>query len=115
MAASTRVMFLCLFVLSLGACATTFKGDAQFPGGPRGCYDRCEKAGLTMTSYVFVGEYSSGCVCSLKRKPTSASDGASAQSSAATSAAAVAVMRQMQEEQARHQALFSPQPNAAMY
>jgi hypothetical protein len=45
------------------ACATQFQGDANFPGGARGCAARCETESLRMSQYVFVGEYSSACVC----------------------------------------------------
>jgi hypothetical protein len=103
---------LCLSLFGLSGCATSFKGDAKFPGGPRGCYDRCEQAGLMMTNYVFVGEYSTGCVCSLKAKSASAAiDGPKQHAaSAATAAAAVAVMRQMEAQQAAQNAAFFPAP-----
>src|SRR5690606_12858421 len=43
--------------------ATSFIGDAQFPGGPDACRSRCSQDGLKEAAYVYAGEYSSACVC----------------------------------------------------
>jgi hypothetical protein len=50
---------------SLGACTppTSFEGEAQFPGGPRGCFDRCAQNNMDMGSFVYVGEFSTACAC----------------------------------------------------
>jgi hypothetical protein len=91
-----------IFLLALGAagCATSFQGSAKFPGGPKGCYDRCSEAGMQMASFVYVGEYSTGCVCSLKdRDGGEASAQRGASENAATAAAAVGVMTQMRAQQ----------------
>ena len=58
-------------LLFLGAscllgCATSFVGDAQFPGGALGCFKQCQKIGMEIASFVYVGEYSSACACKLK-------------------------------------------------
>src|SRR4051812_37495697 len=76
-----------LFFASSGflGCATSFVGDAQFPGGAVGCFKQCQKIGMEMASFVYVGEYSSACACRLK-------PGAGAQSSAADPAIEGAVM-----------------------
>jgi hypothetical protein len=105
MARARLCVLAVISVLLAAACATQFQGAAKFPGGPRGCYDRCQAAGLRMSSFVYVGEYSTGCVCS--PKPTGAnvaSDGHSAAApdedvgvAAATGAAAVGVIAQMRE------------------
>ena len=57
------------FVLMLGgttSCATSFTGDAQFPGGALGCFKQCQKIGMEMATYVYVGEYSTACACKPK-------------------------------------------------
>jgi len=78
---------LVLLVLAAG-CATSFQGSAKFPGGPRGCLARCRTLNMEMSSYVYVGEYSTGCVCSLKRRASAqAAAGRERDSTAATSAA----------------------------
>lgn len=41
-------------------------GDAHFPGGATRCFKQCEKAGMDMASFVYVGEYSTACACKLK-------------------------------------------------
>jgi hypothetical protein len=50
---------------SLGACTppTSFEGEAQFPGGPRGCFERCAQNNMDMGSFVYVGEFSTACAC----------------------------------------------------
>jgi hypothetical protein len=52
-------------MVSLGACTppTAFEGEAQFPGGPRGCFDRCAQNNMDMGSFVYVGEFSTACAC----------------------------------------------------
>jgi hypothetical protein len=61
------------FVLALGltlvGCATSFTGDAMFPGGERGCMDKCAASGMTMGAFVYMGDYSTGCVCQPKSAP----------------------------------------------
>jgi hypothetical protein len=82
-------------------CATSFQGEARFPQGPRGCFNKCQSVGMEMSSFVYVGEYSTGCVCTLKRAKTAAFNGAASTTaddeaaSAATSAAAVGVILKM--------------------
>lgn len=58
--------FLCLASCCFLGCATSFVGDAQFPGGALGCFKQCQKIGMEMASFVYVGEYSSACACRLK-------------------------------------------------
>jgi hypothetical protein len=52
------------------SCATSFVGDAQFPGGALGCFKQCQRIGMEMASFVYVGEYSSACACKLKSTAT---------------------------------------------
>jgi hypothetical protein len=97
----TRAAILIAAALSLAGCATSFTGDAHFPGGARGCYSKCQADGLQMASFVYMGEYSSGCVCSPPGQATAQP------AAAATGAAAVGVVMQMrrQAEQQRQAAL----------
>ena len=91
---SMHVRVLVLVALVVSGCSTTFLGDAKFPGGARGCFDRCSAQGMTMSSFVFMGDYSTGCVCgpTPQGADTSATSGGAA---AASSAAAVATITQM--------------------
>ena len=84
-----RTNLIALLLLASG-CATTFTGAAEVEGGRPGCERKCLAVGLTMQAYVFMGEYSTACVCA----PPSATSGAS---SAATAAVAVGVMTQMRD------------------
>ena len=103
--------FACVYA---SACATSFQGEAHFPGGPKGCFDRCAADGLVMQSYVFVGEYTSGCVCSLKLRKAE-SEQPQADASAASSAAAVGVITQMRNaEAARNNSMAGAQPNTGV-
>lgn len=87
----------CSLSLLLGCMDTHFQGSPQFPGGVRGCWEHCRREGLVMGSFVFVGEYSSACVC---RLPTSPGATAEADSGALVAAAAgVEMQRQRQEQQ----------------
>src|SRR5262245_56175312 len=66
---------LLYIVGSLGCqTPTSFEGEAKFPGGPRGCYQRCQAEQLEMASFVYVGEYSSACACQLRRTGPAASN-----------------------------------------
>lgn len=93
----TRPRSLLLLVAGaalLTGCATTFVGDAHFPGGARGCFDRCSAQQMEMGAFVYVGEYSSGCVCQPRKVPAGTAGG-----SAATAAAAAGVVMQMRQSQ----------------
>jgi hypothetical protein len=50
----------------LSACATSFTGSAHVQGGRAGCETKCSVQGLTMSGLVYLGEYSTACVCSLR-------------------------------------------------
>lgn len=49
--------------LTLAACATSFTGEAHFPGGVGGCAATCQAQGLEMSGFIYSGEFSSACVC----------------------------------------------------
>lgn len=89
----TKCLLMILCVLVAG-CATTFQGEAHIPGGARGCYERCLADNMEMDSYVYMGEYSTACVCRMKGVASGAS-----QSSAAHGGAAVGVVLQQQRQQ----------------
>lgn len=57
-----------LALVCVGGCEppTSFEGKAQFPGGPRGCFQECSRQNMVMGSFVYVGEYSSACACKPK-------------------------------------------------
>jgi hypothetical protein len=83
-----------LTLLLLGGCAhvTSFEGKAQIEGGRATCQQKCGLQGLQMSALVYMGEYSSACVCEIP-----GGNGASAArgAGAATTAGAVGVVMQM--------------------
>ncbi|HET8939987.1 MAG TPA: hypothetical protein VFN67_41385, partial [Polyangiales bacterium] len=83
-----------VMLLLLSGCATSFQGGAHFPGGRGACQHKCGLQGLSMAGLVYMGEYSSACLCEVPSSDKSAS-----LSSGATGGAAVAVMTQMQNAQ----------------
>jgi len=65
----SRVLALssCAFVLVASGCATSFTGDAHYPGGARACFAKCASEQMQMSGFVYMGEYSSACVCEPRR------------------------------------------------
>jgi hypothetical protein len=61
-AVTSGVVCMGMALLALG-CATTFMGSPMFPGGARGCFERCHAEHMEMASFVYVGEYSTACAC----------------------------------------------------
>jgi hypothetical protein len=102
MTRTIQYSYLALMALWLQACATSFTGSAHIEGGRSGCESKCAGDGLTMSGLVYLGEYSSACVCSVATAP--AGDQAAAQRSsddtagAAAAGAVAGVMMQMAKD-----------------
>jgi hypothetical protein len=80
---------LCSIIAATG-CATNFTGSAHIEGGRATCEKKCAGQGLTMSGLIYMGEYSSACVCGVP--------GASASvlgNSSAVAAGAAGVIMQM--------------------
>jgi len=82
-----------LLTLGLGGCPTTFSGNAYVAGGRAGCEQMCKKSKLKMSGMVFLGEYSSACICELPSKPDTEAKPAGSAGAGATGGA-VSVMLQ---------------------
>lgn len=54
-----------LALVVLAGCRTEFRGNAHFSGGPGECYRRCAAENMRMASFVFMGDFATGCVCEL--------------------------------------------------
>ena len=80
------------WLLIAGGCVTSFTGSAQVAGGRPGCERKCRSIGLEMQAFVFMGEYSTACVCDTPGRAEHAG-------AAAATAAVVGVMTQMQAAQ----------------
>ena len=105
----TRItMALALVLIAASGCdGTVFKGEAMFPGGAAGCYRHCAKQRMEMDSFVYMGEYSTACVC----RPGPAHGHSSAAGSA--SGAAVGVILEREREAATQGAAIGAGVGAA--
>jgi hypothetical protein len=50
-------------VLLAAGCATSFTGSAHVEGGRAGCRAKCDGLGMEEGGMVYIGEYSSACIC----------------------------------------------------
>jgi hypothetical protein len=72
--------------------ATTFSGSAVIDG-PQQCVNMCERNRLAFAGMVFMGEYSSGCICRAPESGSATNEGAAAFAVAAAPAAIGVVMQ----------------------
>jgi len=76
--------------LSTFGCATTFTGSAHIDGRPA-CEHQCRSEGMELAGMVYMGEYSSACVCQVPGQSASTND-VLLGGAAATSGGAVAAL-----------------------
>jgi hypothetical protein len=88
--------FIGLVLVSVVAtgCATAFAGSPH-AGGRAGCEAKCKEQGMSLAGMVFMGEYTSGCVCTLPGQAASARQHVVGISEAAAAAGGTGVMMQM--------------------
>jgi hypothetical protein len=100
-----RMLKVAIACLAVSGCATAFMGSPHVEGGRQGCETKCRGQGMTVAGMVYMGEYSSACVCAV---PESAGGGHASllQSGAAATGGAVAVelTRRQQQQQMMMQA-----------
>ncbi len=82
----------CVLFLATG-CATVFSGSATTPSGPAGCQAKCSNWNMDMAGMVSMGEYSDGCICTVRGAARATSEGAAA-------AGALAAVASMQQQRA---------------
>jgi hypothetical protein len=92
---------------SLLGCATSFVGEAQFPGGAPGCFKQCQAGGMEMATFVYVGEYSSACACRPKASAPGLSSSSNADDAAAAAVVAAGAGVEMQRRRSEQGALLS--------
>lgn len=97
-----KTIVWCLSALLLTGCATSFTGDAHVEGGRRGCEAKCTAEGMVVAGMVFMGEYTSGCVCALPGNSAPPPPAAAAGAAAGAAAAGVAMQMRRQQEQQQH-------------
>ena len=97
---------LVLLVASAIGCGTTFTGSAHVEDGRRGCEGKCRGQGMQVAGMVYMGEYSSACVCQVPRATASASDDSTqllSSAAAVTGAADGVVMEAQRRAAQQHQ------------
>jgi hypothetical protein len=87
----------------LTGCATAFTGDAHVEGGRQGCEAKCQGEGMAVAGMVFMGEYTSGCVCTVpgQAAPPQAAVAAGGGAGAAAAGVAMQMRRQQAQQQTR--------------
>jgi hypothetical protein len=83
--------------LSFG-CATSFTGSPHVEDGRQGCEAKCKGQGMQVAGMVYMGEYSSACVCEVPRGSAEGSRSSLLASSAAAAGGSAGVMMQMQRQ-----------------
>jgi hypothetical protein len=97
----TRISALFLLSLAVGGCATNFTGDPHIANGRAGCEEKCKGEGMALAGMVFMGEYTSGCVCTVPGQAASAGRQLMAAAEAGAAAGAAGVVLQMRAQQQR--------------
>lgn len=78
--------------LAVGGCATSFQGSPHV-GGAAACEAKCSGQGMELAGIVYMGDYSSACVCEVPGQNVSHG------SVAAASGGAVGVVMQQRRQQ----------------
>ena len=94
--ARMRKLVIGLFVLGLGAgCQTNFTGAAHI--STQACQRKCAQDNLQMAGMVYMGEYSSACLCGVAN-PAGAPVGLAVAGAISASPAVVTQMRRTQNQ-----------------
>lgn len=64
------VLFALASLIVVAGCATSFTGSAHIEGGRAECEQKCAGQGLALSGMVYMGEYSSACVCEVPGRAT---------------------------------------------
>jgi hypothetical protein len=103
----TRIPALTTLTLLLSGCATTFTGDPHIESGRSGCESKCSGQGMALAGMVFMGEYTSGCICAAPGQGARVREqllaGAGASAGAAGAGVAMQMQRQAQQQQQQQQ------------
>jgi hypothetical protein len=83
-------------------CATSFTGDPHIENGRSGCEAKCKGQGMALAGMVFMGEYTSGCVCTVPGQAASREQlMAAAEAGAGAGSTGVVMQMRRQAEQQR--------------
>jgi hypothetical protein len=99
-----RNLLIGLFLLGSGVgCQTQFLGDPHI--SPAQCQARCAQSNLQMAGMVYMGEYSSACICEVGK-----AGAATSLASAGAVGAAPGVVMQMRRAAAASSTMPPPAP-----
>jgi hypothetical protein len=94
-----RKLALLTIAVSVGGCATSFTGDPHIENGRAGCEAKCKGQGMALAGMVFMGEYTSGCVCTVPGQSASVGGRLYAAAQAGATAGSAGVVMQMRRAQ----------------
>lgn len=99
-----RILGCLLMATVATGCATSFTGSPHVAEGRAGCEAKCKEQGMSLAGMVFMGDYTSGCVCTLPGQAAAARQQvvAAAEAGAAGGTGVVLQMRRAQQQQNRH-------------
>lgn len=90
----------CLLLAS--GCATQFTGKPKVEG-PAQCKQKCDSWGMDLAGMFAAGEYSDGCICSVKGKKSASNDLLLNGANAAVASIAGVIQQQQEAEAAAAQ------------
>src|SRR5260370_24250193 len=92
--------------LGLAGCATSFTGNAHVENGRAGCEEKCRGQGMQIAGMVYMGEYSSACVCEVPHGSASGRRDMLVGSAAGASGAAAGVSMPLSRHQHQQHTTF---------
>lgn len=98
-----RNCVICSLVVLLAGCATSFTGSPHVENGRSGCESKCKGQGMEVAGMVYMGEYSSACVCEVPGQHASRRRILLGSSGAVAGGVAGVEMQRQQEQRNRHQ------------
>lgn len=100
------VTFLGVIAVSALGCATSFTGSAYVENGRNGCEAKCRGQGMQVAGMVYMGEYSSACVCEVPRSTSSGGERHLIALTGGSMGSAAGVIMQMQRQQQQQQQMM---------
>jgi hypothetical protein len=94
-----RIVSTLTILVGIGGCATSFTGDPHIENGRSGCEAKCKGQGMALAGMVFMGEYTSGCVCTVPGQAAAVGGQLLAAAEAGAGAGSAGVVMQMRRQQ----------------
>ena len=89
--------------LGIMGCATNFTGSPHVEGGRAGCEKKCSSNGMEVSGMVYMGEYSSACVCAVPGQSAKGGEVLLGSTGAVSGAAAGVAMQQQRSQRSSSQ------------